>query len=388
MKFRELKHKKWFNGLIIGCGSVLFYVILSNISTIWNAFVFVLGFFTPLFLGCILAYVINPLAKGLFEKPFKKIKKEKVRWNLSTTLAIIIVMLLLGFLLGTLIPQLFDSINTFRNNLDDYVVALRDLLNRWQLQKYVDVNKVLESSENLWKMLIDFAKDNIGNIINASASVGKSIVNWALGFVLSVYLLFAKKQVKTFFATFFRAALPVDRYDGFRTFIVRCDGILSHYITYSLIEGIMIGLINAFFMGVMRMQYVGMISVVVGVTNLIPTFGPIIGGVIGAFILLLTKPWHALAFIIFTLVLQTVDGYIIKPNLFGDSLGVSGLLILATIIIGGKMFGVAGILLAIPFAAILDFVYEDYFLKYLQNRRAKEAKIVEESLPGDDEHLE
>ncbi len=370
----------------MGCGSVLFYVIVSNISTIWNAFIFVLGYFTPLILGCILAYIINPLAKFLFEKPFKKIKREKGRWNLSAVLAIIIVMLLLGFLLGTLIPQLFDSINTFRNNLDGYVVALRDLLDRWQLSKYVDVDKFLQSSENLWKMIIDFAKDNISNIINASASVGKSLVNWALGFVLSVYLLFAKKQVKKFFATFFRAALPVDRYDGFRTFLVRCDGILSHYITYSLIEGILIGLLNALFMGIMRMQYVGMISVVVGVTNLIPTFGPIIGGVIGAFILLLTKPWHALAFIIFTLVLQTVDGYIIKPNLFGDSLGVSGLLILATIIIGGKMFGVPGILLSIPFAAILDFVYEDYFLKLLQNRRAKEAEITAENMTGDDDH--
>jgi len=110
---------------------------------------------------------------------------------------------------------------------------------------------------------------------------------------------------------------------------------------------------------------------VIAVTNLIPTFGPIIGGLIGSFILLLVNPWHALAFIIFALVLQTVDGYVIKPKLFGNSLGVSGLLILATIIIGGNIFGMVGILLAIPCAAILDFLYKDYLLVALEENRKK-----------------
>ena len=128
----------------------------------------------------------------------------------------------------------------------------------------------------------------------------------------------------------------------------------------------------------MGMQYVGMISVVIAVTNLIPTFGPIIGGLIGAFILLLVNPLHALIFIIFTMVLQTLDGYVIKPKLFGNSLGVSGLLILIAIIVGGKMFGVVGILLAIPFAAIIDFVYKDYLLSALEKKKDVTDKEVPE----------
>ena len=374
--------------MIIACSAVLFYVILTNLVPIWDTITMIVGFFSPLIFGCILAYIINPLAKSLFEKPFKKIKNERGRWVLSVVLALIIVIMVLGFMLGTLIPQLFDSIKTFSSNLDGYVVTMRVVFKRWQISRYIDVDKFLDSSENLWKIVIDYVKDNIGNIVDASAGVGKSLVNWALGFILSIYLLIAKNQVKSFFATFFRALLPTKRYDGFRSFLCRCDGILSHYITYSLIEGILIGITNAIFMAVMRMQYIGMISVVVGVTNLIPTFGPIIGGLIGAFILLLIKPWHALAFIIFTLVLQTVDGYVVKPNLFGDSLGVSGLLILATIIIGGKMFGVVGILLAIPFAAILDFLYKDYFIVALQARRLKddEENAKSENAPPDEDN--
>ena len=141
------------------------------------------------------------------------------------------------------------------------------------------------------------------------------------------------------------------------------------------------------------MQFAGLVSVVVGATNLIPTFGPVIGGAIGAFVLLLVKPMHALAFLIFTVVLQTLDGYIIKPKLFGNSLGVSGLLILVSIVVMGNIFGVVGILLSIPVAAILDFIYRDAFLPWLEERgerrqrlsAEKEAKDAADELPEETE---
>ena len=112
-----------------------------------------------------------------------------------------------------------------------------------------------------------------------------------------------------------------------------------------------------------------------GITNLAPTFGPIVGAVIGAFILVLVNPWYALWFLIFTIILQTIDGYILKPRLFGESLGVSALMVLISIIIGGRLFGVIGILFAIPFAAIIDFVWKDYVIKKLEERKAKRYNI-------------
>ena len=115
----------------------------------------------------------------------------------------------------------------------------------------------------------------------------------------------------------------------------------------------------------------GLISLVVAVTNLIPTFGPVIGAVIGGFILLLVNPLHALIFVAFSVVLQTLDGYVIKPKLFGDSLGVSGLLILVFIIVCGNMWGIVGILLAIPLAAIIDFICRDVIMPHLEERRHK-----------------
>jgi len=151
----------------------------------------------------------------------------------------------------------------------------------------------------------------------------------------------------------------------------RCNNILVRYIVFSLLDGVIVGGANAVFMAICGMQYVGLVSVVCGVTNLIPSFGPVIGAVIGGFILLLVNPWHALMFLAFTAILQTLDGYVIKPKLFGDSLGVSGLLILCSIVLFGNIFGVVGILLAIPLAAIIDFTYEEGILPLLEMRRAE-----------------
>jgi predicted PurR-regulated permease PerM len=108
---------------------------------------------------------------------------------------------------------------------------------------------------------------------------------------------------------------------------------------------------------------------VVGVTNLAPTFGPIVGCVIGAFILVLINPVQALVFILFTILLQVLDGYIFKPRLFGATLGASPIWILIFIIVGGRIFGVWGILLAIPAASILGFVYNEMIVSRLEDRR-------------------
>ena len=376
MKFKEIKNKQWFNGMLIACTAVTLFVVLSNIGKVLHVIGAAISFFMPLIFGAIIAYMINPLAKKLSQTLFKKVKRRNVQWTLSAVLALIIVVLVVGFMLGILIPQLIDSIRTFSANFNTYLEALQSFLERGEISKFIDLKAFIDSSEAAWNKLFGLISDNMENIMSASADFGKSFINWILGFILSIYLLMAKRSVKIFCSQLGKALFDANRYDAFKTFWYRCDSILSHYLAYSLIEGIMVGLINALFMMIMRMQYVGMISVVVAVTNLIPTFGPIFGGVVGAFILLMVKPWHALAFIIFTLVLQTVDGYIIKPNMFGDSLGVSGLLILVTIITGGKMFGVPGILLSIPFAAILDFVYKDYILVKLRENREKKDNMA------------
>lgn len=379
MEINNFKGKRWAGYILVACVSITFYVVLSNIGIVWKA---VKGFFdnfTPLFLGCVLAYLVNPLAKLYKRRVFNSFKKDKTGWSISVILAMLSVILLLGFLLGTLIPQLVDSIKTFAGNFDGYLAALETFADKQQISKLVDMDKVWKSSENLLGNAKDYLVNNIGNIVNASADAGKSLVSWVLGLILSIYLLLSKDSVISGIKRLFAAIFSERKYKSVLTFFGRCDAILNRYIVYSLIDGMIIGVVNAIFMTILRMQYAGLVSVVVAITNLIPTFGPIIGAVIGGFVLLLVNPIHALAFLIFTLILQMLDGYVIKPKLFGDSLGISSLLILTAVIVGGNMFGVVGILLAIPCAAILDFLYKDYLLVILEARKAKKDNDIEDA---------
>ena len=136
-------------------------------------------------------------------------------------------------------------------------------------------------------------------------------------------------------------------------------------------DALIIGSANAIFMAICKMPYIGLISVVVGVTNLIPNLGPAIGAVVGAFILLLAGPRYTVLFLVFCLILQSVDAYILKPRLFSSALGVSGVSILISTIVLGNMFGIVGVLLSIPVAAILNFVYHEYFMKSQKRARRK-----------------
>lgn len=367
---KKITEQAWFPYTIAACIAVVLYVLLAHMGTITAGIGTFLGYFKTVFIALILAYIVNPLAKFLDRKVFFRVKNEKLEWTLSVIVAVFIILLLLGFLLGTLIPQLLDSITMLFNNLDSYEDSLRVLLDKWGLSKMLDVDKMFSNSNGIVKSIQDYLTQNANNILNAGAQAGKNIAAWLIGFILSAYILLNKKALQNGVLRLMRAIFPKKQLDRVLKFAARSDTILVRYIVFSLIDAVIVGVINALFMICTGMQYAGLISMIVAVTNLIPTFGPIIGGAIGALILLLVKPVHALIFIIFTLVLQFIDPYFIKPKLFGDSLGVSGLLILISVIVFGSMFGIAGMLLAIPIAAILDFVYHEALLPALENRAA------------------
>ena len=374
MKHRKISEQSWYPYAVAICLGVLLYVLLEHISNIWGAVSKISSYFLPVLLGCVLAYLMNPLAKLYERRLFCRVKRPNLGWSLSVALAFITVVAFLLFLLGTLVPQLIDSITTLVSNVDTYLATLKKLIERWGMAKHVDLDSVLSSSGDLVSKIADWLSKNLSNIVSASSRAGKGVANWVIALVLSVYLLAAKDPLKLGVHRLARATMSKTHLEHTQRFLTRCDSILSRYITFSLLDALIIGFANLIFMWILGMQYAGLVSVVVGFTNLIPTFGPIIGAVIGGLILLLVKPVHALIFVIFTLVLQTIDGYVIKPKLFGNSLGVSGLLILVAIVVGGNIFGVVGILLAIPFAAILDFVYKEAFLPWLEARGERRQK--------------
>lgn len=369
---RRLKNKPWFNYAAALCIAVVLYVVLTHIPGLRKGIRTFLGYFKPVILGCVIAYVINSLSNLYERSVFRWIKKEVPREAASIVLAFVTVLLLLTLLMLLLIPQLVDSIRLFVFNLDGYAEAVNSFLDRLGISaSALGIDGVIGSSETIIDTVTDYLRNNLNAILTKSVHAGKSIVQFLIAFMLSIYLIAAKRRLRDGGKRLLRAVTSDEGYARSRRFFVKSHAILDRYIAFNLLDSLIIGAVNAVFMTALGMPYVGLVSFVVAVTNLVPTFGPIVGVGIGAFILVLVKPWYALAFLIFTVVLQGVDGYLIKPKLFGESLGVSGLWILIGVIVGGRMFGIIGILLAIPGVAILDMLYKEYLLPKLEARRLR-----------------
>lgn len=369
---QKMSEKKWYNPAVAACIAVAFYVLLTNLNTVISSVGFFLKSFNSIVLGVIFAYILNPLAKFFEQKVFRKMKAGNTRWYLSVTLGIVAALLALILLIGTLIPQLVQSISDFAENFDGYADALVNMLKGSPLESVINAENLQTLSQNAMASISGFVNDNAGKILSIAADSGKGILSTVISLIVAVYLLIGKNGVLEAWWRFIKAVMRPKTADGVMDFIRRCNEILMSYLGQSLLESLIVGAVNAVFMTICGMKYVGLISVIVAVTNLIPNFGPIIGGVIGGFVLLLVNPVHALMFVVFAIVLQFVDGYILKPKLFSGSLGVSGLLILIAGIVLGDIFGVLGMLLSIPAAAILSFVYRDYFLPWLEKRRHQE----------------
>lgn len=370
--FKNLSEKKWYNGAVVVCIGVAFYVLLTNFGTVLSMLGKFIGYFKPVILGGVIAYIINPLAKAFYYRLLKKMKAGKMRWYVSVLLACITTLIVVLLLMGMLIPQLLESAKLFASNIDLYSTSLINLLNNSPFGSIIGQGSMETISANAMTSISVFVKDNTGNILNIAANSGKGILTTVIAMILAVYLLIDSRRISTASKRLMKAILPSPLYELYLDFTLRLDTILVNYLVQSLLDSLIVGVVCAIFMLICRMPYVGLISVVVGITNLIPNFGPVIGGVIGAFILLLVNPMYALIFIVFCLFLQLVDGYILKPKLFSDSLGVSGLVILISTIVLGNMFGIPGILLSIPAAAVLSFIVNDYFLPWTERRKSSQ----------------
>ena len=375
MKFNKniLKNRWASNALAISIG-VLVYLFFSHLDVVGRGIAAFFGFINPVIIALIIAYVMDPLTKVFEHFVFRRMRRETARRNLAVVCTILIILAGFVFLMVALIPQIVNSIIIFFNNVNVYADEIRTLLTNLQEKaagSRFDFSKILNGGQALLDTIVGKIPSNVDSIINTSFSIGRNIMTWVIAVIMSIYFLADKSRLQAGFGKLMHAILSERMFQSSCKFWNHCNTIMIRYIVGELLDALIIGVSNFVFFLIAGLPYNLLISVVVGVTNLAPTFGPIVGGVVGAFILVLNNPWHALWFIIFTIILQTIDGYVIKPKLFGNTLGVSSVWILVCIIVGGRMFGVPGILLAIPFAAISDYVYNNYILVVLENRKSK-----------------
>lgn len=368
--------KKWVAYTIATCSAVVLYMLLSHITGIFSIINGICSFLRPILIAIVIAYIFDPVAKTLEKSIFKKIKKETTRWKLSVAGAVIIVLTAISLLFMALIPQLVDSVTTFVSNIGGYIDSSQKLLKSLENggSKHMfgfDMRGLAGFFEKILDNISEYFSNNMDSFVSTSVSAGRGMVDTIIAFILAMYFLVDKKRTITGFSRIMRLIMKEKTFNNAADLVERCNAILIRYISYDIIDGLIVGVVNFLYMVIAGLPYSVLISVIVAITNLAPTFGPIVGALIGAFILVLVNPWYAFWFIVFTIVLQTIDGYVLKPRLFGESLGVSPLMVLIAIILGGRLFQVVGILLAIPVAAILDFVFKDYVIKKLEEKHSQ-----------------
>ena len=388
-KIKGIENGRWVPYTIATCSAVLLYVVLTNIDGIFGAFSAMMGYAFPVVLGMIIAYILDPLVYTFERFPFGKLRNRRLARNLSVALAFIVLVVFMTILMSALIPQLITSVLGFIDNMDGYINQLLSIINSFGLSVEqnvegldLDMSAVTTYSANILGTISSFLRKNIPLVLSSSTSIGNHIFTWIIAIILSIYFLLDRNVILDGVKRFLKLVIPEEKHDDVRNFISRCNSIIGKYVVFEFVDALIVGVSNFIFMTIAQMPYAVLISVVVGVSNLAPTFGPLVGASVGAFILLLANPWKAFAFIIFTIILQTVDGYVIKPKMFGDTLGVSSVVILAFIIIGGRMFNVIGLLLAIPTASIANFVYHEIVLTRLEARRRSQKPNAPDMPPG------
>ncbi len=404
--------KKLFKSiLLIVTYCILLVIVVININVILGGVKSLISLLSPVFFGFCVAFILNRPYKYIYtcisklrdklrerfaktKKPVKSAEKEEKRKKfgdgLTKALSLIIVYLLflsfIALLISMILPQLGDSITKVYDNISTYVSNLIGLADK--IEEFIHVD--IEILDTVTTMLTDFVKglpemipSLIPNIYDVTKSVASSLTNFLLGFIMSIYMLASKemliRQLKSVFYTF----IPEKPARKVTHIFEISNDIFGNFVNGRIYDALIIGLLCFIGMSIFGFDYTLLITVLVAVTNVIPVFGPFIGAIPSIFLLLLVDPWQALLFAIFILALQQLDGNVIGPKVVGDSIGLPAWWVMFSILIGGGVGGVFGMLAGVPvFAVFYKLISEE-----VEVRQAKKTASVSEQIVSNTENL-
>lgn len=387
---------------VIAC-AILFYMALNYMPAIGSAVGSIVHILSPFIWGLVITYLLTPLMRSLErnvfgplgKRLFKKSRKSKgtrMARNLSVLVSEIVLLALIVALIYLILPQLYSSIETIVSNSNTYI----NNITTWVTKLLEDYPEILNYATSVLgevnESVFDWAKNTLlpglGNILtNVTAGVYyvvMGIYNLIIGIIVSVYIL---GNIEGFTASAKRllySIFSINTAEKIREGIAFTDRTFMGFINGKLLDSAIIGLICYIGCAILNMPYALLVSVIVGVTNVIPFFGPFIGAVPSAIIILMVDPIKCLIFIVFIIVLQQVDGNIIGPKILGSSIGINGFWVMFSIIFGAGLFGFWGMLLGVP---VFVVIYTG--VNTLIERKLKESDLPWETADYEDmDHID
>ncbi len=350
-----MNEKEFKNKIFLITYGVILFVLLMNYKWLFSAFSVLAKVLAPFVVGIIFAMILNVLVNFLEQGLLKKVKKNKRL--LSVLLSLVMVFGFIAFLILILIPQIKNAGEIFVDNIPEYQKTIHDIGKSLGFSN--DELKVLElENTNLKKEISDYLTTNYGRILNYSmgfaSSVFSVVCNFFVGLVFAIYLLMGKETLLNQFKKLLQCIMNDKVYTKFCEVMSLSNAVFSSFIKVQFVEAFILGILCLLGMLLFRLPYAATISVLVGVTALIPVFGAFIGCAVGTFLIFMIKPIKAVTFIIFFLVLQQIEGNFIYPRVVGGKIGLPGIWVLVAVTIGGSVGGILGMLLGVP---VLSVVY-------------------------------
>jgi len=374
--------KKWLDSshislilsiTLAGLFIVAIYFAILNINVFIELINDLGSVLTPFMYGLILAFLMSPIVSFFEMKAFASFKwKKSTKRILSVLLSLLITFKIIVLFFSFIIPQLIISLSSISEKLPEYIVIVEDLLGEWLVSYRLDnewVNLLLDSSEDLLVTFLKTIQGYLPLILDYSWQFTKMIFNLLLGIAIAMYVLIDRERF-SLQAKKLIYFISNQKTGDYLIDLSRLSSSMVHrFILGKMLDSFIIGVICYVGMLVLGLSYPLLLSVIVGVTNMIPVFGPFIGAIPGALILLLVDPFQALWFILFIILLQQFDGNFLGPRILGDSMGLPSLWIMFAIIVGGGYFGVVGMFLGVPIFAVIYIISK----KIISNKLEKDS---------------
>ncbi len=366
---------------------LLFYYAIFHMGSLARNLNKIYTVFTPLIFGAAIAYVLNPIMTFMERKIFFNLIEElggkltdrirKVVRMICVILSLLLMILLIYALFAALVPELIRSITNIINNLHTYVsniqhfaakllknnpelaASSKNILNTMEtrLQSWMDTTV----TPQLKKFISDFSTQILGLV--------SFLKNFLIGAMISIYILYGKEKFIAHGKRLLYAFCPNGEMANELIRDVQfVDRTFGGFIFGKIVDSAIIGVLCYIGMSILHLPFTMLISVIVGVTNVIPFFGPYIGAIPSIFLILLINPLQALYFLIFILVLQQIDGNFIGPKILGNSTGMSSFMVIVAILVGGGFFGVAGMFFGVPACAVILAAFKNYLHQRLRKR--------------------
>ena len=376
MKWSKLKEETIENIKAFSISGILvvaFYTLINNVEPLYDMFRAIFVALSPFIYGLAIAFLLNPLRKIIeyiwLEKTSLKQRTKKI---IASFGALFIGIIMLFVFFSILIPQMISSIQTFLSSFEGYVDTVRNFFdsNNFLSEDLLKtLNPVIDKGASMLGDWVSNLASSLNAILMYSVIFAKGVMNFLIGMIIALYILLDEPKLKRQTKKVLYALLPEKTTEKIIKTSRLTINTFNSFVAGKAVDSLIIGILCYIILSFMNMPYTPLISVLVGVTNMIPVFGPFLGAIPSILILLLVDPFKALEFAIFILILQQVDGNIIGPRILGGAVGLPTLYVMFAIIIGGALFGIFGMFIGVPVFSVIFVLVRDFIHQQLEKKK-------------------